>query len=60
MGLIRDHPPARGASAINRGKIMTERDSGFRPVTVMRPGDWVSGFIGLVLLIGWLSQIFFK
>ena len=39
---------------------MTERDSGFRPVTVMRPGDWVSGFIGLVLLIGWLSQIFFK
>jgi hypothetical protein len=28
-------------------------------VTVMRLGDWVSGFIGLVTLIGWLSQILF-
>ena len=39
---------------------MTERGGVFRPVTAMRLGDWVSGFIGLVLLIGWLSQIFCK
>ena len=55
LGLI---APGSVASAIP-GKNITERDSVFRPVAVMRAGDWVSGFIGLVLLIGWLSQIFF-
>ena len=55
LGLIQTSRPVGNTGE----KIMTERDNVFRPVTVMRAGDWVSGFIGLVLLIGWLSQIFF-
>ena len=39
---------------------MTERGGVFHPVTAMGLGDWVSGFVGLVFIIGWLSQILFK